>query len=127
MLTAGQTILLPKPGHDTAHLWVVVVSASKITGEAVIVNLTTQRTHSDPTVILQPGDHPFVQHATVAFFADARIVDGRLLAKGVEACTFRKHVDCSPALLQRIQEGLFSSPHTPNKVKVFAGNQLSQA
>ena len=73
MLKAGQTILLPKPGLATLHLWVVAIAPDSASYDAVIVNFSTQRHQSDNTVVLQPGDHPFVQHATVVFFADARL------------------------------------------------------
>lgn len=126
MLKAGQTILLPKPGQDTAHLWVVVVSVNEKTNETVIVNLTTQRTHSDTTVVLQKGEHPFVQHPTVVHYIDARIIDAKQLERAIEAGTFRSHSDCTQATLQRIQEGLFTSPFTPQKVKLFAGKILSR-
>jgi hypothetical protein len=124
MLKAGQTILLPKPGQDTLHLWVIVLASDPVTHEIVIVNLTTQRHQSDGTVVLQPGAHPFVQHATVVFYADARISDAKLIAAAIEAGTFRTHDDCSPELLFRIQQGLFASPHTPKKVKSFAATRL---
>ncbi len=70
MLQAGQTILLPKPGSDIAHLW-VVLTAPDVTGTVVLVNFTTQRAHSDPTLILQPGDHRFIKHPTAVHYADA--------------------------------------------------------
>ena len=72
MLRAGQTILLPKPGHDTAHLW-VILTAPDAQGLVLLVNFTTLRPHSDRTVEIQAGDHPFVVHPTVVHFADARL------------------------------------------------------
>ena len=127
MLKAGQTILLPKPGHSTPHLWVVLLAPDPVSHETVIVNLTSQKTHSDNTVVLQPGEHPFVQHPTVVFFADARIVDAKHIAAAMEAGTFQSHQDCSAALVLRIQHGLLASTMTPQKVKLFAGRQSKPA
>jgi len=124
MLKAGQTILLPKPGQETMHLWVVVVAPDPASHETVIVNLTTQRPHSDNTVVLQLGAHPFVLHPTVVVFADARIVDAKPLMALMKAGTFQAHQDCSPVLLLRIQQGLLASAHTPQKVKTFVGQRL---
>lgn len=123
MLKAGQTILLPKPGQATLHLWVIVLAPDPASQETVIVNLTSQRTHSDTTVVVQPGEHPFVQHPTVVFFADARIVDANHIAAAMKAGTFHTHQDCSAALLLKIQQGLLASTMTPQKVKLFAGRQ----
>lgn len=126
MLKAGQTLLLPKPGQTTPHLWVVVVAPDPASHETVLVNLTTLRSHSDNTVVLQPGDHPFVQHTTVVFFADARIVEAKAIAAALKSGIFQSHQDCSAPLLLRIQHGLFASPHTPQKVKTFVTRRLFQ-
>ena len=57
-------------------------------------------------------------HDSVIFYADARVVDcgdieGLLKLKGdiVVQCD-----DCSDRLLQTIQQGLFASEATPNKI-----------
>ena len=50
MLKAGQTLLLPKPGHDVSHIWVLVLSSDPVTMETVMVNVTTRRAHSDSTL-----------------------------------------------------------------------------
>ena len=76
MLGLGDTVILPKPGHETEHLWALVTAVDPQNGEAVMVNLTTRRPHSDTTTVLQPGDHPFVDRPTVAFYADALLPAG---------------------------------------------------
>jgi hypothetical protein len=127
MLKAGQTLLLPKPGHDVSHLWVLVLSSDPITTETVIVNLTTQRAHSDTTLVLQTGEHSFVKHPSAVHYGDARIVDGRVIEAAITAGTFPVHGDCSAALLKRIQDGLIASPFTPGKVKAYVKQRLSVA
>lgn len=127
MLKAGQTLLLPKPGHDVSHLWVLVLSSDPVTMETVIVNMTTQRSHSDSTLVLLVGEHPFVRHPSVVHYEDARIVDGRAIEAALLAGTFPALSDCSAALLKRIQEGLLNSPFTPGKVKTYVRHRLSEA
>lgn len=127
MLKAGQTILLPKPGQTALHLWIVLFAPDPATHETVIVNLTSLRTHSDTTAILQPGEHGFVQHPTIVFYADARLVDAKQLLALIKAGTFQSHQDCSAALLLKVQQGLLASPMTPQKVKLFAARQPKPA
>ncbi len=67
MAGLGDTIILPKPGAEKEHLWVVVTNPDPNTGEVIMVNLTTQRPHSDTTTVLLPGEHPFLDRPTVAF------------------------------------------------------------
>jgi hypothetical protein len=116
MLRAGQTILLPKPGHDLAHLW-VVLTPPDAQGQVLLVNFTTLRPHSDRTVEIEPGEHPFVAHATVAHYADARLTAAPAIEAAITSGHFRQHQDCSPALLDRLLAGALASAYTPEKVK----------
>lgn len=109
--------MLPKPGAEKEHLWALITAPDPATGEAIMVNLTTQRPHSDPTTILQPGEHPFVDRPTVVFFADARLVKVTLLAASVQQGFARAHIALSKEVLKRIQNGLPVSPFTPDKIK----------
>ena len=117
MLALGDTVLLPKPGQDKPHLWVLLTAVNPETGDAIIVNLTTERPHSDKTVVVQPGEHRFVDRPTVVFYADARFVNLVLLDAAVQQGIATQHDALSPALLKRVQAGLLTSALTPTKIK----------
>ena len=59
---------------------------------AVCVNVTTRQMYSDTTLVLKPGDHPFIDHESVMNYRDSREVSlpsvEELLAKktGQFAC-----------------------------------------
>ena len=118
-MLAGDTLLLPKPGQAVAHLWVLLTNPDASTDEVLVVNLTTQRPHSDTTVILNSGDHPFVQHATVVNFSDARVVKAGLLTAFFSSGTYLPQAPVPATVLQQIQAGLLASPFTPNKCKDY--------
>lgn len=117
MLTVGDTVMLPKPGHEKEHLWALITAPDPKSGDAVMVNLTTQRPHSDTTTIIHAGEHPFVDRPTVVFYADARMVDVKILEEGLRQGLLRQHAALSAEVLQRIQEGLFVSRFTPDKIE----------
>ena len=119
MTGLGDTVLMPKPGQETAHLWIIVTAPEAGSGQAVMVNLTTQRPHSDTTVVLNAGDHPFVRHPTVVNFSDARFVDVRQLEQGIRAGYFAAQATCTARVLQRIQAGVLASQFTPTKIKTY--------
>ena len=100
MLTIGDTMMLPKPGHEKEHLWALITSPDPESGDAVMVNLTTQRPHSDTTTIIQAGEHPFVDRPTVVFYADARMVDVKILEEGLHHGLVRQHAPLSAELLE---------------------------
>jgi len=126
MAGLGDTIILRKPGAEKEHLWVVITKPDPKTGEVIMVNLTTQRPHSDTTTVLSSGDHPFIDRPTVAFYHDARTAKAALLDAHVSQELDRKHALASPALLQKLQNGLLASSFTPPKIKAaFAAAKTS--
>ena len=118
MAGLGDSFMLPKPGRETEHLWVLITNPDPVTHEAIMVNVTTQRPHSDTTTILNAGDHPFVQKPSVIFYADARIADARLLDAAVRRGACRTNTAFQPAVMRRIQDGIVASPLTPKKIKI---------
>ena len=117
MANLGDSWMLPKPGQETEHLWVLITRPDPASREAIMVNVTTQRPHSDTTTVLNRGDHPFIQRPSVVLYADARTVDTRLLDQAVASGSFRAHTPFSGPVLERIHAGLRTSPFTPKKIK----------
>jgi len=117
MAGLGDSFMLPKPGQETEHLWVLITKPDPATHEALMVTLTTQRPHSDTTTILNVDEHPFVQKPSVIFYADARIVDTRLLDAAVQRGACRMHAPFQPPVITRIQAGIATSPLTPRRIK----------
>ena len=106
MARLGDSFLLPKPGRETEHLWVLITNPDPATYEAIMVNVTTQRPHSDTTTILNVEDHPFLQKPSVIFYADARAVDTRLLDGAMQRGACSTHAAFEKAVLQRIRRAL---------------------
>ncbi|MGH9424893.1 MAG: hypothetical protein ACRD2L_01085 [Terriglobia bacterium] len=119
MLGLGDTLMMPKPGQDSEHLWVLITNPERAEGKTLMVNLTTKRSHSDTTLVLQFGEHPFITRPTVVLYADARVVEVRNLEAALQQGTVRFHQPVSMELLQRVQSGLLASPFTPPKAKDF--------
>jgi len=117
MANLGDSWMLPKPGQETEHLCVLITKPDPVTQEAIMVNVTTQRPHSDTTTVLNRGDHSFIQRPSVVLYADARIADTRLLDQAVASGSFRAHTAFSGPVLKRIQAGVLVSPFIPKKIK----------
>jgi hypothetical protein len=113
------------PGR-TPHLWIILAVEEEdgVPVSVVLANLTTQRASTDPTVVLQRGDHPYVMHPSCVLYAEARIADADkvyVLTRYAEE-GFRQ--DFHPEILRRLQCGLLSSPHTPRNVKAFCAGRF---
>ena len=119
-MRCGDTLLIPAPGSDvTPHLWIVVTEPAPDTHRCVIVSVTTLRYNKDQTVTLVTGDHPFIRHPSVVFYADAQIVDVRQLRADLVARVAERREACSPDLLKLVRAGVSASPFTPKKVLTF--------
>ena len=46
MLALGDTVLIPKPGQDKSHLWVLVTAVNPQSGEVIIAKIKTAFTQA---------------------------------------------------------------------------------
>ena len=114
----GHTFILRRPGDGKGHLWVVLTDPDD-NGFVLVVSLTTlrDRNNTDTTVILSPGDHDFIKHDTVVSYKDAQPVSVAGLRAAQGETVYRQGADCSPSLLERIQQGARKSRFAPRFVK----------
>lgn len=116
----GETFLLPKPGHNVEHLWIVLTEPDDSNPSRVaIVNVTTRRAGSDTTVVLAPGDHPFIDHESVVFYRDTTLAPAHKLIQAVSIGVATRHADLEADLLRVICEGLLQSPFTEPRIKEY--------
>lgn len=115
----GDTFLLPKPGQ-VEHLWIVLTHTNE-NDESICVNVTTRRIHTDDTLILQRGDHPFIKQESVVHYEDARYMNmvqvEALLDGHSELFVAERMASCTHVLLDRIKDGLLRSRRTPTGIK----------
>jgi len=109
-MKAGDTFRIPQPGTSLdSHLWVVISDPSVASAEILLVNFTTLRADSDQACVLQPGEHPFVQHKTCVNYAGAKVVSKAAIDKLMKAGLLTAHASVSAALLKRIRDGAAAS------------------
>ena len=119
-MDCGDTFLMPAPGGvATPHLWIVVTQPDPQTHLCAIVSVTTLRNSKDQTVILRPGDHPFIRHDSTIFYGDAMIVDALRLESEIAAGLALVREACSKAILKLLQDGVVASPFTRPKILRF--------
>jgi hypothetical protein len=109
------------------HLWFIITEPDPESNQCVMVSLTTLRYGKDQTVILRAGDHSFITKDSIILFSDAMLVDANSITAQINAGTIRQHDDCSPEALRLIQDGLLSSPQTPNKFLALCRRAWGQA
>ena len=117
MLECGDTFLTGDDDDEGYHLWIVLTPPSE--GEVVTVSVTTLRKRSEKLVVLQAGDHPFIEHPSVVAYAYARIRTVQTIETAIVNGTAKKREPASRALLKKVRAGLVDSDFTPNGVRHF--------
>ncbi len=106
------------------HLWIVISDPMlDVTDPVVIVRLTTCRKGRDRTCILQPGDHPFIAHATVVDYDWALVISNAGLEGFVGHGQAFLQEPIRPQVLGRIRQGAAESEFMPEGCKEILINQ----
>ena len=114
--TVGYAFIDLTPGVSS-HLW-FVCTRPDADGQVALVSVTSVKTWTkDFTCQLTAGDHPFVQHPTVAAYQLARILTVTTIQARVKRLDFKEREPGSPELIHRLREGALDSTFTPNDVK----------
>jgi hypothetical protein len=120
MLKCGDTFLAPKSSAEKEHLWVIITDPDA-EGKAVGVNITSLRSYSETTLVLDKGDHRFITHPSVVNYGLAQILDIRAVHTAIEKkpkyFVCKSHDPCSPELLKKVQDGMLRSKQAPKDIK----------
>ncbi len=98
-------------------MYVVIAKLAGPPEHVIVVSLTTKRSGSDETVVLTTGDHPFITHDTAINYSDSREFLKSDLVDRINQKFFKPSKTFSNDKVKIIQQGLLSSPHTPNDIK----------
>jgi hypothetical protein len=113
---AGDTYLISfQHVGPTPHLWILAFGPDT-KGRIVLVSVTTLRRGKDQTVVLQPGDHPFVKHPSCVFYQDAIIASASHLEAWIAGELATPTDPCPAELLKLVCDGFSASEFTPQKV-----------
>ncbi|GMQ79088.1 MAG: hypothetical protein BMS9Abin02_1643 [Anaerolineae bacterium] len=118
------TLLVPSgPDHnpDQKHLFVLLTDPIGEKQEALLTGLASVRAGSyhDPTCILYPGDHDFIQRESYVNYQRARIEPIEALSRGVSDGLFIPKGTIDSGIFMRICQGLLDSRHAAEKMKRF--------
>ncbi len=76
---------------------------------------------ADTTVVLEIGDHPFIEKQSVVLYSKAEPLDIRKIEAELKNPTSRFHWkqfdSCSAELLERVRRGLLASKYTKRSIK----------
>lgn len=117
-LYAGRALLLRDARMGT-HLWFVLTDPAPDRHAIVVVMLVTVKPHTDRTLHLEVGDHPFVRHTSAVDFGTATYAPAARLQNALASGRATLADDMSADLLARVRAGLLASARTPDDVAEY--------
>ena len=111
---AGRSFHVTGGSVGAPHLWFVLTDPDPKTHKVIIVMVVTVRGHTDKTVTLQAGEHPFIKHDSQLDYANAKPMPANAILGNIKSGRWRPQPDMSRDLLDRVRRGLLESPRTPN-------------
>jgi hypothetical protein len=117
VLGSGRTLLLSEPPLYNPHLWIILTDPDGKPPEVVAVMLRTVTSFTDQTLVLQPGEHPFVKHPTSVHYSTTRRFRVAAILTAIQSGRCHLREDATADLLQRAQAGLIASPFTVNAIR----------
>lgn len=115
VIAAGRSFIL-RDRKMGEHLMFVLTDPDPDTNQVVIVTLVSEKSHTDKTVRLVPGDHPFVRWASNVDYGLATFKPANAIVTAIGNGRAVLQQDMSDDLLKRVRAGLLASSRTPNVV-----------
>ena len=81
--------------------------------------LLTEKWHTDETVILEPGDHPFITRKSSVHFSTAKLYRVAMIQNAIKRGRCSLKSDMTPELLVRVRQGLLDSTFTVNVIREY--------
>jgi hypothetical protein len=116
---SGRALLLAEQPQFKPHLWFVLTDRDGVPPRVVAVMLRTATRFTDTTLVLRPGDHPFVRHESSVHYSTARWFSVSSILAAVSRGRCHLLPDASDDLLRKVRAGLLASPFTVNAVRDY--------
>jgi hypothetical protein len=120
LIAAGRVVLLTVPQVAGSHLWFILTDPDPAFSDRVVaVMLVTPKPHTDKTITLLPGDHPFITHESNVDYGGATFVSSVRLSTAIRNGKGVIQADAPAKLLRTLRAGLLTSPRVVNEVAEY--------
>lgn len=123
-MTALRQALLVPSGNTGHHLFFVITDPQVIGGygnapQVVMVCICTvdESLPYDEACVLQPGQHPFIQHPSYLAYRHMRVDSASHVDRMIATNVWIPQTDCTVAVLQQIRAGVCASRLTRREFK----------
>ena|SRR2546426_3108540 len=111
---AGAAVVLTGHPVPQPHLWLILTDPDPETDQVVAVMVVSRRPHTDKTLTLLPGDHPFIAHESSVDYGGVKRLQTARLKAALKNGRGEVKEDVNKDLLRRVRAGLLASSRTPH-------------
>lgn len=115
MVAAGTCFVGAFTHVRARHLWIVLTNPGS-SGSVVAVHVTTSPAFWDDSLVLAPGDHPWIRQPSSVVFAAAHLAVAAAIDEKIADGSFTAQDPASPDLVRRIRQAAIGAPMTPAEV-----------
>lgn len=122
----GACLLVPSGPGNKSHLFTIVLGPEQWVGyggndQVVMVSITTVKPDfpHDTACVIQAGEHPFIEHESYVYYREARIDSAAHVDNMIATMGWHPKEPCSPALRNRIMQGMMISKRVPRHIKLL--------
>jgi len=123
-LKAGSAIVLSGHPVGSSHLWLVLTDPDSESDQVVAVMVVTARGHTDRTLTLSAGAHPFIRHDSSLDYGGTRRFQTARLEGALRSGRCHLSENMTAALLRQVRAGLLASPRTPHHIIDFCRDRF---
>ena len=124
-MRAGYTFFY-EDGSDY-HLWVVISDPVSYENDKIVIvrfnSYEEGKPGHDPTCVLRPGDHPFINRLTFVNYSRARWMPKDALERLLSYKTVSPKGGLQPNILKAVQQGAGESRHLKEKFRMLLTKQ----
>lgn len=118
VVTAGDCLLW-NAGAEGMHLWIVITNPDQTDGKVVMVMVVSERPHTDKTLVLGAGSHPFIRRNSNLDFGGAKPFPASKIAKAIAEGNAHPQTPVSATILADVQNAVLTSSRTPHFISDY--------
>lgn len=123
-INAGQSLYISYINGPNPHLWFVMTDPDGTPSKVAAVMVRTATEYTDPTLVLEPVEHSFIDRDTCVDFASTELYDVSLLERGIETGVIQVLDDASDELLAKIRVSLFESENVKQYILDYCSDKF---
>ena len=118
-MVSGDVFIPCDDSIQNPHIHIVISDSDVDPNNLLIISVTTLKVGREQSCILEPIDHPFIQHSSIINYGEAKIVSADDLSWNIKLNKIEQLKPIDANVLNRIRKGAENSIFLPEGCRKF--------